>query len=226
MNQAQKEHKLPIVVLVSGSGSNLQAIIDAIQSGDLPAEIKAVISNRPDAFALERARKAGIPARVIDHTSYTTRESFDHALQQQIDDLNPGLLVLAGFMRILTPDFVEHYCGRMINIHPSLLPEFRGLNTHERVMESGVKQHGATVHFVTTELDGGPIIIQSRVNVLDTDTKDTLAARVLAMEHKIYPLVIRWYAEGRLKLVNNHASLDDKVLEQPLMYESDFVQQA
>jgi phosphoribosylglycinamide formyltransferase-1 len=193
------ETKLPIVVLISGSGSNLQAIIDAA-AADLPVDIKAVISNQADAFGLERARRSGIHAEVLDHHSYDSREAYDSALQQLIDSFQPGLVVLAGFMRILTDDFVRHYEGRMFNIHPSLLPKYRGLHTHTRAIDEGDSEHGATVHYVTPDLDSGPIVIQARVAVKPDDTPDTLAARVLQQEHIIYPQAIRWFAEGRLEL--------------------------
>lgn len=190
--------KLPIVVLISGSGSNLQSIIDASQH-DLPVEIRAVISNRADAFGLTRAREAGIDTAVLDHRDYPDRESYDAALRELIDRYEPGLLVLAGFMRILSDDFVRHYEGRMMNIHPSLLPKYRGLNTHARAIEAGDKEAGCTVHFVTPELDAGPPIIQARVPILDGDTPQTLAARVLEQEHRIYPEAIRLFAERHLR---------------------------
>ncbi|MCW8839924.1 MAG: phosphoribosylglycinamide formyltransferase [Gammaproteobacteria bacterium] len=189
--------KLPIVVLISGSGSNLQSIIDASQH-DLPVEIRAVISNRADAYGLTRAREAGIDTAVLDHRDYPDRESYDAALRELIDRYQPGLLILAGFMRILSDDFVRHYEGRMMNIHPSLLPRYRGLNTHARAIEAGDKEAGCTVHFVTPELDAGPPIIQARVPILDGDTPETLAARVLEQEHRIYPEAIRLFVEGKL----------------------------
>jgi phosphoribosylglycinamide formyltransferase-1 len=209
------------VVLISGSGSNLQAIIDAAQSGEIPVEIRAVISNRADIKGLERAQQAGINTRVIEHTLYPDRTSFDVALQQCIDSYTPGLVVLAGFMRILTSEFVQHYHGRMMNIHPSLLPRFRGLNTHARALEEGVEQHGASVHFVTDELDGGPLVLQAIVPVHNDDNKDSLAARVLEQEHRIYPLAIGWYAEGRLRLVDSTPFFDGKPLQQPCRLHSD-----
>jgi phosphoribosylglycinamide formyltransferase-1 len=176
---------MPVVVLISGSGSNLQAIIDGMQAGDLPIDIRAVISNRADAYGLERAKAAGIHTEVVSHRDYQGREDFDRALQEAIDAHNPALVILAGFMRILTRDFVEHYLGRMLNIHPALLPLFPGLNTHERALQDEVKEHGATVHFVTTEVDGGPLVLQARVPVHDDDTPEALAARVLEQEHRI-----------------------------------------
>jgi phosphoribosylglycinamide formyltransferase-1 len=212
--------KLPIVVLISGSGSNLQALIDAIACGELNAEIRAVISNRPDAKGLQRARDAGIPTEVLDHTRFESREAFDQALQQRIDSFEPRLVVLAGFMRLLTDNFVDHYLGRMLNIHPSLLPAYTGLNTHQRVLDAGEPRHGASVHFVTAELDGGPLILQATVDVQPDETPTSLAARVLEKEHKIYPLAVQWFAEGRLQLLDHHAWFDGKVLTQPLQYET------
>lgn len=201
--------RIPIVVLISGSGTNLQAIIDAAQ-GDFPAEITAVISNRPDAYGLQRARQAGIDAEVVDHTLFTDRATFESALRTAIDKRDPRLVVLAGFMRVLSADFVHHYAGRMLNIHPSLLPAFRGLHTHRRALAERADEHGCTVHFVTPELDGGPIVLQARVAVLPGDDEATLAARVQAEEHRIYPLAIRWFAEGRLRFENGEALLDGK----------------
>lgn len=191
---------LPIVVLISGRGSNLQSIIDAIAGGELPAEIRAVISNRPDAPGLQRSALLGIRTIVIDHACYTNRIAFDAALRATIDAFEPGLLVLAGFMRILSPDFVAHYRGRLLNIHPSLLPEFPGLNTHQRVLDAGKRETGATVHFVTAEVDGGPAILQARVPVLANDDAGSLAKRVLEQEHRILPLAIRWFADDRVRL--------------------------
>jgi len=191
------QNKLPIVVLISGSGSNLQSIIDATAQG-LPVEIRAVISNKADAFGLTRAAEAGIPTAVLDNKAYPDRPSYDAALQALIDGYSPELVVLAGFMRILSDDFVRHYEGRMMNIHPSLLPKYRGLNTHARAIEAGDAEAGCTVHFVTPELDAGPIIIQARVPVMQDDTPETLAKRVLEQEHKIYPEAIRLFAEGKL----------------------------
>ncbi len=190
--------RLPIVVLISGSGSNLQSIIDAAAS-DLPVDIRAVISNRPDAYGLTRAREAGITIAVLENGNFAERESYDAALRELIDSYTPELVVLAGFMRILSDDFVRHYEGRMMNIHPSLLPKYRGLHTHARALEAGDKVAGCTVHYVTPELDAGPILLQARVPVLAEDTAETLAARVLEQEHKIYPEAIRLFAQQRLK---------------------------
>jgi phosphoribosylglycinamide formyltransferase 1 len=207
---------MPVVVLISGTGTNLQALIDAVNHGDMPVRIAAVISNRPGAGGLTRAERAGIPAHALDHTAYPDRAAFDQALQACIERYQPGLVVLAGFMRILTPAFVEHFAGRMINIHPSLLPDFRGLHTHERALRAGVKQHGASVHFVTNELDGGPVIMQARVPVLPDDTPERLADRVQAREHQLYPRVVGLFGAGRLELNDGEIRLDGRPLEAPL----------
>ena len=204
------EDPCAVVVLISGRGSNLQAIIDDSRDPGCPYAVRTVTSNRPDAEGLERARRADIDTHVVDHRSYGSREDFDVALMEIIDEQRPGLVVLAGFMRILTPHFVGHYDGRLINIHPSLLPEFPGLDTHERAIASGAREHGASVHFVTADLDGGPLIVQARVPVLDGDDADTLAARVLEREHEILPAAIRWFAEGRLAIEGNRVLLDGK----------------
>lgn len=189
-----------IVVLISGSGSNLQAIIDQVHQTDVPAEIAAVISNRPDVKGLERAAKSGIKALTLDHKAFESREDFDQALQTLIDEYNPHLVVLAGFMRILTPEFVEHYHGRMLNIHPSLLPDYKGINTHQRVIDDGKKEHGVSVHFVTAELDGGPVIKQTRVPVYPDDTAEILANRVLEQEHILYPEIIIQFIQDKISL--------------------------
>lgn len=201
-----------IVVLISGSGSNLQAILDECADGRIAATVSAVISNRPGVLGLERAHQAGVPALVLDHTHYPNRETFDRALAETIDGFQPDLLVLAGFMRILTADFVRHYEGRMLNIHPSLLPKYTGLNTHKRALEAGDRQAGVTVHFVTPELDGGPPIAQAVVPIHKDDDELILAKRVLEQEHKLYPEVIRWFTHGRLRLHNNVAVLDNHPL--------------
>jgi len=203
---------LRVVVLISGSGSNLQALIDGVASGDLPIEIVAVISNRPDVMGLTRANNAGIPTLVLDHKNYATRDAFDTELMRTIDAYMPDLVVLAGFMRILTPAFTEHYLGRMLNIHPSLLPKFQGLHTHQRAIEAGETHHGVSVHFVTAELDGGPVVIQSKVPVLATDDAGLLAKRVQRQEHIIYPLAVKWFAEGKLKMVGCKAELNGELL--------------
>ncbi len=216
MNTTQPLQKLPVVVLISGRGSNLQSILDAAACGELPIEIRAVISNRPGAFGLERAKQAGVSTATVDHTLFPDRHAFETALRKTIDSYRPELVVLAGFMRVLTPEFVNHYRGRMMNIHPSLLPAFPGLHTHQRALEAGIKEHGASVHFVTDEVDGGPLILQVRVPVHPDDTPDTLAARVLEQEHRIYPLAIRWFAEGRLGMKDDRAFMDGRMLEKPV----------
>ncbi|UZE95005.1 phosphoribosylglycinamide formyltransferase [Alkalimarinus alittae] len=204
--------EISIVILISGSGSNLQAIIDATQSGTIPARIEAVICNKEDAFGLTRAANAGLVTEVISHKNYDSREHFDQALKKVIDQYSPDLVVLAGFMRILTPEFVKHYSGRMLNIHPSLLPKYRGLNTHQRAIEAGESEHGVTVHFVTEELDGGPNVLQARVPISTDESTESLAKKVLRQEHQIYPRAVKWFAQGRLKMNNNQAMLDEKTL--------------
>ncbi|OMH25880.1 phosphoribosylglycinamide formyltransferase [Motiliproteus sp. MSK22-1] len=201
-----------IVVLISGSGTNLQAVIDSIGSGEMTAEISAVISNRPEAKGLERASSHGIKTHALDHREYDSREAFDVAMMRQIDTYQPDLVVLAGFMRILTPDFVRRYEGRMLNIHPSLLPKYRGLHTHERALEANDALHGVTVHFVTEELDGGPLAIQAIVAIKPDDNADSLAARVQAQEHVIYPLAIKWFTEGRMRLSDGLVVFDGQPL--------------
>lgn len=201
-----------IVVLISGSGSNLQAIIDAVKAESFEAEIAAVISNKADVKGLERARKESIPTSVIDHREYPERNVFDAHLLKEIQRHQPDLLVLAGFMRILTPDFVKYFEGRMINIHPSLLPKYPGLHTHQRAIDAGDTNHGVTVHFVTAELDSGPNIIQAQVRTYETDTVESLAGRVLEQEHIIYPIAVKWFVEGRLEMRDNKAYLDNEVL--------------
>jgi phosphoribosylglycinamide formyltransferase-1 len=202
--------KLPLVVLISGRGSNLKAIIDA---ADPLVDIRAVISNRPKAQGLIYAQQANIATEVLDHTTFENRAAFDSKLQTCIDNYQPKLVVLAGFMRILSPAFVAHYKGALFNIHPSLLPAFKGLDTHKRAIESGVKEHGSSVHFVTEDLDAGPIIIQASVPIYLDDDEKTLAMRVLQEEHRIYPQAIHWFAEGRLELKGNIALLDGKMID-------------
>lgn len=189
-----------IVILISGRGSNMEAIVRAQQAEAWPARIAAVISNKPDAKGLAFAQSHGIPTAVVPNKEFPTREAFDAALQETIDRFEPDLVVLAGFMRILTAPFVEHYAGRMLNIHPSLLPLFPGLHTHRQALDAGVEEHGATVHFVTAELDHGPAVIQARIPVLPGDTEDSLAERLLAEEHVIYPQAVRLFIEERLSI--------------------------
>lgn len=194
-----------VVVLISGNGSNLQAMLDL---ADKPYEIAAVLSNKPGVYGLERAAMAGVRTHVVPHTEYPDRESFDRAMIEVIDQYQPDLIVLAGFMRILSSAFVQHYQGRLINIHPSLLPKYKGTKTHQRALEAGDREHGVSVHFVTEELDGGPIVRQAVVDILPGDDADMLAARVAKEEHKIYPEVVSWIATGRLKLTNEGVLLD------------------
>lgn len=192
-----------IVILISGRGSNMQAVVEHCRSEGWPAEVVAVLSNRPDAGGLDWAAQQGIGTGVVDHKAYADREAFDAALMTAIDAHAPDLVVLAGFMRVLTPALVAHYAGRLLNIHPSLLPAFPGLHTHRRALEMGCKVAGATVHFVTAELDHGPIVIQAAVPVAPGDDEAALAARVLAQEHVIYPQAVRWFVEDKLALVGN-----------------------
>ena len=212
LKTAVKTAAKKLVILISGRGSNMEALFAAQDAGELPAGIAAVISNRAEAQGLATARARGVTALALPHRDYPSRETFDAALIAAIDAHAPDLVVLAGFMRILTPAFVRHYDGRMLNIHPSLLPAFPGLHTHERALAAGCKLHGATVHFVTAELDHGPIVIQAAVPVLASDNPASLAARVLAQEHVIYPRAVRWFVEGRLAVqagivrVNPHAA--------------------
>lgn len=196
-----------IVILISGRGSNMECLLDAVACGVLPVRVAAVIANRGDAQGLATAAAAGTATCVVDHRAYTGREAFDAALAAAIDGFSPDLVVLAGFMRILTDGFVRRYAGRLINIHPSLLPAFPGLHTHQRALDEGVRVHGCTVHFVTPTLDHGPIVVQAAVPVLDGDDAAGLAARVLAQEHRIYPQAVRWFAEGRLQLVDGRVRL-------------------
>lgn len=201
-----------IVVLISGNGSNLQAIIDSVKSGAIKGQISAVISNRPSVFGLERAEKAGIPAITVDHTEFSSRTDFEQALSQTIDQYQPDVLVLAGFMRILSSEFVQHYLGKMLNIHPSLLPKYPGLNTHRRVLENGDKEHGTSVHFVTAELDGGPIIAQRSIHVTADDTEETLQQKIQQQEHKLYPEVVGWLCNGRVQFKDGKAWLDNQIV--------------
>jgi phosphoribosylglycinamide formyltransferase 1 len=191
-----------IVILISGRGSNMEAVVHAARNEQWPARIAAVISNKADAKGLEFAKQHGIATAVVENKAYPSREAFDQALQQEIDRFSPDLVVLAGFMRILTPGFVDHYNGRLLNIHPSLLPLFPGLHTHQQALDAGERRHGATVHFVTAELDHGPVVAQAAVDVLPGDTADTLAARVLVQEHQLYPRAIRLFIEDRLSIDN------------------------
>ncbi|MCY4358308.1 MAG: phosphoribosylglycinamide formyltransferase [Gammaproteobacteria bacterium] len=201
-----------VVVLISGTGSNLLALIRASNQPGCGFSVKAAISNNPQAPGLDRANQVGIATAVVNHRGFETRQDFERVLQSTVDAYEPDLVLLAGFMRILGADFVSHYLGHMLNIHPSLLPKFTGLNTHQRVLEAGEREHGASVHFVTRELDGGPIIAQDTVPVFENDTAAVLAARVLEREHRLYPMVVTWFAAGRLQLRDNRAVLDNQVL--------------
>ncbi|MDG2395522.1 phosphoribosylglycinamide formyltransferase [Candidatus Thioglobus sp.] len=198
------------VVLISGSGSNLQSIID--NANDINLDIEAVISNKEAAYGLERAKKANITTHTLDHKQFSSREAFDQNLSQLIDQYNPGVIILAGFMRILTEEFTQKYTGKMLNIHPSLLPKFQGLNTHQRAIDAKETEHGVTIHFVTAELDGGPIIAQSQIKVLEDDSAESLAKRVLIEEHKLFPKVIHWFTQNQLKLNDNKVTLDGKLM--------------
>ena len=198
---------LSIVTLISGRGSNFEAIVKTAQKEQWPVKFAGLIANHSAAKGLDFARSQGIPAYAIEHQEYASRDSFDAALIKQIDELGADLVVLAGFMRILTPGFIRHFEGRLINIHPALLPAFPGLHTHERALEAGVQVHGTTVHFVTEGVDEGPIICQASVPVLVGDNADTLAARVLAAEHQIYPRALKWFPDGRLQIEGNQVKL-------------------
>lgn len=209
--------KASLVVLISGSGSNLQAIIDAINSGQLDAEISAVISNKASAKGLDRAAAENITTHVVDHKDYPSREMFDKAMMDIIDPLDPDLVVLAGFMRILTEEFIKQYHHRLINIHPSLLPRYKGLHTHRQAIENADKIHGASVHYVSYELDSGPVILQAEVPVKDGDTEQTLATRVLVEEHKIYPKAIELHISGRVTFDDELLLFDGKPLSTPLL---------
>lgn len=210
-----------IVILISGSGTNLQAIIDAVANGQIKATIAAVISNRPDATGLQRAQQAQIKTVVIDQREYEDRATYDDALIAEIDKYKPDLVVLAGFMRILSEKFINHYPDAILNIHPSLLPEFKGLHTHRRAIEASKLTHGASVHFVSNELDSGPVVIQAEVSVLPDDNEETLAARVLQQEHIIYPMAIAWYIDDRLALNGNKILLDNKIMHGPALWKAD-----
>jgi phosphoribosylglycinamide formyltransferase 1 len=207
VNGTEKAH---LAILISGRGSNMQAFIDACNSGELDAEVSIVLSNNPDAAGLSRAAEAGISTACVDHRNFDNREAFDQALVDTLAEYQPDLVILAGFMRILTPVFIHAFAGKLLNIHPSLLPKYPGLHTHQRALDAGDREAGVTVHYVTPELDGGPPIIQARVPVVNGDTADTLAARVIMQEHLIYPMAVRWQLAGRLQLTQQGAYLDDK----------------
>lgn len=201
-----------IVVLISGNGSNLQAIIDGCARGTIPGKITGVIANKANAYGLQRAAAAGIATQVVSHKDYADRERYDLALQAAIESFKADLIVLAGFMRILTPGFVQHFSGKLLNIHPSLLPKYQGLDTHQRAIDAGDTEHGCSVHFVTEQLDGGPVILQAKVPIFPGDNASTVAARVHEQEHLIYPLVVRWFCQNRLQQRANEAWLDGNLL--------------
>jgi phosphoribosylglycinamide formyltransferase-1 len=205
-------------VLISGSGTNLQAFIDRIQSGELDIDLGVVLSNKPRAAGLERARRANIAVECIEHKHFPVREEFDAALVATLDRYEPEIIILAGFMRILTAVFIDHFAGKIFNIHPSLLPKYPGLNTHQRAIDAADEWHGSTVHFATVELDGGPRVIQGRVQLRPDDTADTLAARVLEIEHRIYPAAVALFAAGRLDYHDGCAWLDGVRLDEPLQF--------
>ncbi len=209
--------KCRTAILISGSGTNLQSFIDQVATGKVDLDLVVVFSNRPDAFGLQRARKAGIPTECIEHGDFDSREAFDQAVAATLDKYDPELLILAGFMRILSPWFVRHYEGRVLNIHPALLPAYPGLDTHQRVLDAGEEWHGSTVHFVTEELDGGPRILQGRLEVNPAETADELCARVQAVEHQIYPEAAHWFGEGRLTYEGGAAILDGEPIEEPVI---------
>ena len=210
--KSEKAEPARIVVLVSGSGSNMQVIAEACAKNEIDGDVTAVISNRPDVMGLQRAKELGIATDVVDHTQFPTREEFDANLIRAIDEHTPDLIVLAGFMRILTSDFVRRYKGKMLNIHPSLLPKYKGLNTHQRALDAGDKEAGVTVHFVSEDLDGGANIIQAIVPVLDDDDEGTLRSRVQTQEHVIYPIAVKWFVEGRINLNKGDAYFDGQPL--------------
>ena len=205
-------------VLISGSGTNLQSFIDRTQSDELELDLSVVLSNKPGAKGLERAKKAGIAVECVEHGDYPDRESFDAALNDTLDRYSPDLIILAGFMRILTPVFIDHFAGRIMNIHPSLLPKYPGLDTHQRAIDAGDEWAGSTVHFATEELDGGPPIIQGKVRVEPDDTAKSLAARVLKVEHKIYPEAAALFAAARLEYRDGAAWLDGEELKEPIQF--------
>ncbi len=211
--------RLPVVILISGTGSNMRVIAERAAKGELPIDIRAVISDRADARGLATAASMGIPVATLSPRDFPDRPSFDAALARLINQYQPGLLILAGFMRILGPAFTAQFSGRALNIHPSLLPQYRGLHTHARALEAGESQHGVSVHFVTEELDGGPVVLQARVPVLPHDTEATLSVRVQREEHRIYPEVVEWFASGRLVCRDNQAWLDGAPLTTPVIRE-------
>lgn len=214
-------NKLRVLVMISGSGSNLQAIIDEVKNNQLDIELCAVVSDQTEAFGLDRAQQAKIPAIAVDYSAFESREDAEQSLASILDRLDPDLVVLAGFMRLLPASLVDRFAGKMLNIHPSLLPKFRGLNTYKRVLAAGDDWHGSTVHYVTPTLDSGPSIVQYRVRVREADTEDSLAQRVRQGEYIIYPTAIRWFAEGRLRLTDAGVELDGQLLDGPAQVEEE-----
>jgi phosphoribosylglycinamide formyltransferase-1 len=212
--------RMPVVALVSGRGSNLRAIAERAHAGDPPVEIRGVVSDRDDAAAIEWAGAFGLNCAILSPKRFPDRNRYDESLAALVAGFEPELVILAGFMRILGPAFVDRFAGRILNIHPSLLPRHRGLRTHRRVLEAGEREHGASVHFVTQELDGGPVVLQVKVPVRDDDDEDSLAARVLAQEHRIYPQAVAWFATGRLRFADGAAWLDGRRLDEPVVLES------
>jgi len=206
-----------VAVLISGGGTNLQAIIDAAGRGEIPVDVACVVSDQGKAFGLKRAERARIPTRTQEAAGFPDRDGYDRALRRLLDDVCPDIVVLAGFMRILTAALVRRWQGRMLNVHPSLLPDYRGLHTHRRVLEAGERWHGTSVHFVTEELDGGPVIAQARLEIRPGDTEDSLNQRVQRLEHRMYPIVIGWLAEGRVRMAGERVELDGRLLDGPVV---------
>lgn len=212
--------RLPIAILISGRGSNMRAIAELAAQARLPVEVRVVVSDKASAGGLETAAAMGIATAVLSPKEFPDRAAYDQALAKLVAGYGPRLIVLAGFMRILTPQFIGAFAGRIINVHPSLLPKYRGLHTHRRALEAGDAAHGVSVHFVTEELDGGPVIIQACVDIRPGDTEQTLSARVQRLEHTIYPQAIEWFATGRLTLTGERATLDGKAVEQPVLVDA------
>ena len=209
MNQVPKKR---VVILISGSGSNMVNLVEHCQAGDINAEVVAVVSNRAEAAGLAKAESLGVHAESLSHREFATREVYDDKLTELVQSFQPDLVVLAGFMRILTPVFVNAFSGRLLNIHPSLLPKYKGIHTHQRALDAGDKEHGVSVHFVTEELDGGPVILQAKIPVFEGDEADDLQARVHEQEYRIYPLVVRWFCAERLNLTADGVNLDGEKL--------------
>lgn len=217
MTESASRGRLPIVILISGRGSNMRAIAERAQRGELPVDVKAVISDKADAGGLTIAQSLQIPTETLSPAGFPDREAYDAALAERVASYAPGLIVLAGFMRVLTRKFIERFEGRILNIHPSLLPKFTGLHTHRRVLAAGESTHGVSVHFVTEELDGGPVIIQACLPIHPGDTEDTLSARVQRQEHRIYPQAVEWFAQGRLESHDGRVWFDGKPLSAPIV---------